>query len=240
MKALRSRQPKGGDSVAGRWQRDGDDVDGPLPPHVPPPTVRHCFVTVTDYIVALGHCKTSRSGVRTAEELPGFIPRVLQRGDVPLLRADEAVLKAMVDGWRAQMVSQRAPSRPDATLSAGSSSSPMSIRGAGAHLILISSSQISDPEKHRSSCPRYGPTATRSRCSVLMSATVDTAGFLSARSSSVTFHLRSVSSGTRLDTPPTMPCPPRGEPSSKPICSTSSTASTTSSTNNTRPAPSAG
>lgn len=41
-----------------------------------------------------------------AEELPGFIPRVLQRGDVSLLRADEAVLKAMVDGWRAQMLAR--------------------------------------------------------------------------------------------------------------------------------------
>ena len=40
------------------------------------------------------------------EELPGFIPRVLQRGDVSLLRADEAVLKAMVDGWRAQMLAR--------------------------------------------------------------------------------------------------------------------------------------
>ena len=41
-----------------------------------------------------------------AEELPGFIPRVLQRGDVSLLRADEAVLEAMVDGWRAQMLAR--------------------------------------------------------------------------------------------------------------------------------------
>ncbi|MGQ9408257.1 tyrosine-type recombinase/integrase [Mycolicibacterium gilvum] len=41
-----------------------------------------------------------------AEELPGFIPRVLQRGDVSLLRADEAVLTAMVDGWRAQMLAR--------------------------------------------------------------------------------------------------------------------------------------
>jgi hypothetical protein len=56
--------------------------------------------------VALGHCKTSRSGVRMAEELPGFIPRVLQLDDVSLLRADEAVLKAMADGWRAQMLTR--------------------------------------------------------------------------------------------------------------------------------------
>jgi hypothetical protein len=32
-----------------------------------------------------------------ADELPGFIPRVLQLDDVSLLRADEAVLKAMRD-----------------------------------------------------------------------------------------------------------------------------------------------
>jgi integrase/recombinase XerD len=41
-----------------------------------------------------------------AEELPGFIPRVLQLDDVSLLRADEAVLNAMVDGWRAQMLAR--------------------------------------------------------------------------------------------------------------------------------------
>jgi hypothetical protein len=41
-----------------------------------------------------------------AEELPGFIPRVLHRDDVSLLRADEAVLKAMVDGWRARQVAE--------------------------------------------------------------------------------------------------------------------------------------
>jgi hypothetical protein len=35
-----------------------------------------------------------------ADDLPGFIPRVLQLDDVSLLRADEAVLNAMVDGWR--------------------------------------------------------------------------------------------------------------------------------------------
>jgi hypothetical protein len=40
------------------------------------------------------------------EELPGFIPQVLRRDDVSLLRADEAVLKAMVDGWRAQMLAR--------------------------------------------------------------------------------------------------------------------------------------
>jgi integrase/recombinase XerD len=34
-----------------------------------------------------------------AADLPGFIPRVLQLDDVSLLRADEAVLNAMVDGW---------------------------------------------------------------------------------------------------------------------------------------------
>ena len=46
----------------------------------------------------------SRSGVRMAEELPGFIPWVVQRGDVSLLRADEAVLK---------VAPSRTPRRPD-------------------------------------------------------------------------------------------------------------------------------
>lgn len=41
-----------------------------------------------------------------ADDLPGFIPRVLQLDDVALLRADEAVLNAMVDGWRAQMLAR--------------------------------------------------------------------------------------------------------------------------------------
>ena len=41
-----------------------------------------------------------------ADDLPGFIPRVLQLDDVSLLRADEAVLNAMVDGWRAQMLAR--------------------------------------------------------------------------------------------------------------------------------------
>jgi integrase/recombinase XerD len=39
-----------------------------------------------------------------AEEAPGFIPRVLCRDDVSLLRADETIFNAMVDGWRAQML----------------------------------------------------------------------------------------------------------------------------------------
>jgi integrase/recombinase XerD len=43
-----------------------------------------------------------------AEKLPGFIPRVLQLGDVSLLRADEAVLKAMVDGHRSSWDADRA------------------------------------------------------------------------------------------------------------------------------------
>lgn len=38
------------------------------------------------------------------EELPGFIPRVLHRDDVSLLRAGEAVTKTMVDGWRAHLL----------------------------------------------------------------------------------------------------------------------------------------
>jgi integrase/recombinase XerD len=41
-----------------------------------------------------------------AEDLPGFIPRVLRLDDVSLLRADETVLEAMVDGWRAQMLAR--------------------------------------------------------------------------------------------------------------------------------------
>ena len=38
-----------------------------------------------------------------AEELPGFIPQVSRQDDVSLLRADETVFRAIVDGWRAQM-----------------------------------------------------------------------------------------------------------------------------------------
>ena len=38
------------------------------------------------------------------EELPGFIPQVLRRDDVALLRAGKRVFNAMVDGWRAQML----------------------------------------------------------------------------------------------------------------------------------------
>ncbi|WP_254923959.1 MULTISPECIES: hypothetical protein [unclassified Rhodococcus (in: high G+C Gram-positive bacteria)] len=41
-----------------------------------------------------------------AEELPGFVPRILRADDVSLLRADETVFKAMVDGWRAQMLAR--------------------------------------------------------------------------------------------------------------------------------------
>jgi integrase/recombinase XerD len=41
-----------------------------------------------------------------AEELPGFIPQVLRLDDVSLLRADETVFNAMVDGWRAQMLAR--------------------------------------------------------------------------------------------------------------------------------------
>jgi pimeloyl-ACP methyl ester carboxylesterase len=41
-----------------------------------------------------------------AEELPGFIPQVLRLGDVSLLRADETVFNATVDGWRAQMLAR--------------------------------------------------------------------------------------------------------------------------------------
>jgi hypothetical protein len=41
-----------------------------------------------------------------AEELPGLIPQVLRLDDVSLLRADETVFNAMVDGWRAQMLAR--------------------------------------------------------------------------------------------------------------------------------------
>ena len=37
------------------------------------------------------------------EELPGFIPQVLRRDDVSLLRADETVFNAMVDAPNALM-----------------------------------------------------------------------------------------------------------------------------------------
>jgi integrase/recombinase XerD len=36
----------------------------------------------------------------------GFIPRVLRREDVSLLRADETVFNAMLHGWRAQMLAR--------------------------------------------------------------------------------------------------------------------------------------
>ncbi len=39
-------------------------------------------------------------------ELPGFIPQILRQDAVSLLRADEAVMKAMLDGWRAQMLAR--------------------------------------------------------------------------------------------------------------------------------------
>jgi integrase/recombinase XerD len=47
-----------------------------------------------------------RTATVVAEELPGFIPRVLRLDDVSLLRADETVVNAMVDGWRAQMLAR--------------------------------------------------------------------------------------------------------------------------------------
>jgi integrase/recombinase XerD len=40
------------------------------------------------------------------EELPSFIPHVLRRDEVLLLRADESVFNATVDGWRAQMLAR--------------------------------------------------------------------------------------------------------------------------------------
>jgi hypothetical protein len=54
-------------------------------------------------VVGLGRLWTA-TGV--AEELPGFIPRVLRLDDVSLLRADETVFNAMVDGCRAQMLAR--------------------------------------------------------------------------------------------------------------------------------------
>jgi integrase/recombinase XerD len=67
-------------------------------------------VTVTNWGVAQPlspstpyYCKY---GFDMAEELPGFIPRVLRREDVSLLRADETVFTAMLDGWRAQMLAR--------------------------------------------------------------------------------------------------------------------------------------
>ena len=41
-----------------------------------------------------------------ADELPGSIPHLLRASDVSLLRADERVLEAMLDGWRAQMLAR--------------------------------------------------------------------------------------------------------------------------------------
>jgi integrase/recombinase XerD len=47
-----------------------------------------------------------RAVAHMAEERPGFIPQVLRLDDVSLLRADETVFNAMVDGWRAQMLAR--------------------------------------------------------------------------------------------------------------------------------------
>jgi hypothetical protein len=41
-----------------------------------------------------------------AEDLPGFLPHVLRLDDVSLLRAEETVFNAMVDGWRAQILTR--------------------------------------------------------------------------------------------------------------------------------------
>lgn len=41
-----------------------------------------------------------------SDELPGLIPRILSNGDVSLLRADERVFEAMLDGWPAQMLAR--------------------------------------------------------------------------------------------------------------------------------------
>ncbi|MBC7632280.1 site-specific integrase [Aeromicrobium sp.] len=38
--------------------------------------------------------------------LPGSVPRILAAGEVGLLRADEQVFAAMLDGWRAQMLAR--------------------------------------------------------------------------------------------------------------------------------------
>jgi hypothetical protein len=51
----------------------------------------------------LGMC---RAAGRMARGPPGFIPQVLCLDDVSLLRVDETVFNAMVDGWRAQMLAR--------------------------------------------------------------------------------------------------------------------------------------
>jgi hypothetical protein len=69
--------------------------------------------------------------------------------------ANEAVLKAVVDGWRAQM-----PARGLATTTitarltslAGSSSSPIIVRGADVRLILIGSQPILGRGKRQLNC----------------------------------------------------------------------------------------
>jgi hypothetical protein len=53
-----------------------------------------------------------RAAAGMVDELPGFIPQLLRRDDVSLLRADETVFSAMVDGWRAQSSTQRVAPMP--------------------------------------------------------------------------------------------------------------------------------
>jgi len=41
-----------------------------------------------------------------AQGVPGVVPRVLRDAEVGLLRADERVFDAMLDGWTAQMLAR--------------------------------------------------------------------------------------------------------------------------------------
>ncbi len=40
------------------------------------------------------------------DQVPGFVPALLRDPSVSLLRAEDAVFTAMVDGWRAQMLAR--------------------------------------------------------------------------------------------------------------------------------------
>src|ERR1700722_13934587 len=74
------------------------------------------------------------------EELPGFIPQVMRRDDVSLLRADETVLNAMVDGWRAQRLSPLKRHRDESWVQfacgTGGSGGRGKVCGRGSHLVL--------------------------------------------------------------------------------------------------------
>lgn len=88
----------------------------PLRPRLHLPAPRGHCVTVTNCVRGQDYSdrNSSRrqagcrgcSAIVMAEELPGFIPHILRADDVSLLRADETVFNAMVDGWRAQMLAR--------------------------------------------------------------------------------------------------------------------------------------